>query len=54
MKKTILVVTDKNGNEQNSKGCPYGWYFSNEEALCKRYCEKNGLTYRTKTVTYWG
>ena len=53
MKETILIVTDKNDNPQDPKGKPYGWYFLNEEELCKRYCEKNGLKYKTKQVETW-
>ena len=50
---TILVVTDKDGHEQDQNGNPYGWYFKKEKELCERYCRNNDLSYKPKRVEYW-
>ena len=52
MKRTIFVVTDKEGNTKDAKGSAYGYFLSNEEELCKAYCKANDLDYKVK-VEHW-
>ena len=54
MKKTILVLKDKDGNYKDPKtGLTYGWYPKNERRLCEKWCEVNNLEYEEKTIEIW-
>lgn len=48
----IFVITDKQGNPQDEKGNPYGWFLPGEEELARAYAEKNGLGYQKKEEVF--
>jgi len=48
----IYVITDKQGNPQDEKGNPYGWFLPGEEEMAKAYAEKNGLAYQPKEEVF--
>ena len=48
----IYVITDKDGNPQDAKGNPYGWFLPGEEEMAKAYAEKHDLAYQPKEEVF--